>query len=78
MSDHTLQLADGRRLGWAEYGDPSGRPVLAFHGTPACRLLYAPADQPAASKGLRLVAPDRPGYGLSAPKPERSARLTPE
>ncbi len=71
---HTLQLADGRRLGWAEFGDPSGRPVLAFHGTPDCRLHYAPAHMPAAARGLRLVAPDRPGYGLSDPKPGRTLR----
>jgi pimeloyl-ACP methyl ester carboxylesterase len=60
-----MRLRDGRTLGWIAYGDPSGRPVLAFHGAPACRLLFAPADAAAARLGLRLVAPDRPGYGLS-------------
>lgn len=69
---HTLQLSDGRRLGWAEFGDASGRPVLAFHGTPACRLLYAAAGAAAARRRLRLIAPDRPGYGLSDPMPGRA------
>jgi pimeloyl-ACP methyl ester carboxylesterase len=68
----TLRLPDGRRLGWCEYGDPAGRPVLAFHGTPACRLLFAPADTPAARLGLRVIAPDRPGYGQSDPEPGRT------
>jgi pimeloyl-ACP methyl ester carboxylesterase len=30
-----IQLGDGRSLGYAEYGDPAGKPVLFFHGTPA-------------------------------------------
>ncbi len=29
---NTLRLTDGRTLGYAEYGDPSGKPVLIFHG----------------------------------------------
>lgn len=60
-----LDLGDGRRCGFAEYGDPAGLPVLALHGTPACRLMYAAADDAARECGLRLLAPDRPGYGLT-------------
>jgi pimeloyl-ACP methyl ester carboxylesterase len=67
----TIRLRDGRTLGWIVYGDPAGQPVLAFHGAPACRLLFAPADAAAARLGLRLVAPDRPGYGLSDAAPGR-------
>lgn len=59
-------------LGWNEYGDPRGRPVLAFHGTPASRLLFEPAAGPAGHRGLRLIAPDRPGYGMSVPHPGRT------
>ncbi|MDX2158145.1 MAG: alpha/beta hydrolase [Hyphomicrobiaceae bacterium] len=72
MTPRTLTLADGRRLAWSELGDPGGTPVLAFHGTPACRLLFMPAHEPARLLGLRLVAPDRPGYGLSDPLPGRT------
>lgn len=46
--------------------------MLAFHGAPACRLLFAPADADATRLGLRVIAPDRPGYGLSDPAPMRS------
>lgn len=60
-----LTLAGGREIGFAEYGDPAGSPVLALHGAPACRLMFRVADQEAARLGLRLIAPDRPGYGLS-------------
>jgi len=34
----TVTVADGRRLGFAEFGDPHGRAVLWMHGTPGARL----------------------------------------
>jgi pimeloyl-ACP methyl ester carboxylesterase len=58
-------LPDGGRIGYAEYGDPRGLPVLALHGTPGSRLMFALADADARDRGLRLIAPERPGYGLS-------------
>lgn len=58
-------LPDGRDLGWLELGDPAGMPVFAFHGTPGSRLQLAIDDSPMRAAGLRLVCPDRPGYGLS-------------
>ncbi|MFV0298017.1 MAG: alpha/beta fold hydrolase [Hyphomicrobiaceae bacterium] len=67
-----LSLPDGRRLGWTTFGDPGGRPVLAFHGTPACRLLFSPADDVARRLGLCVIAPDRPGFGVSDPQPGRT------
>jgi pimeloyl-ACP methyl ester carboxylesterase len=60
-----LKLPDGRRVGCAEYGDPSGLPVLALHGTPGSRLMFALAHKAACERGVRLIAPERPGYGLS-------------
>src|SRR6185295_1108628 len=36
----SLRLADGRRLGYAEYGAPDGDPVFLFHGTPCSRLMF--------------------------------------
>lgn len=64
-SAQSLRLADGREIGFAEYGDPRGLPVLALHGTPSSRFMFALTDQPALQRRLRIVAPDRPGYGLS-------------
>src|SRR5688572_13305635 len=59
------RLADGRHIGYAEFGDPDGATVLALHGTPGSRFMFALTDQAARARGLRIVAPERPGYGLS-------------
>jgi len=72
LTDQTIKLADGRALGYAEFGDPSGTPVLFFHGFPASRLEGIALDTPARAVGVRLIAPDRPGFGLSDPKRGRS------
>jgi pimeloyl-ACP methyl ester carboxylesterase len=59
------RLRDGRRLGYAEFGDHSGRPVFYFHGLPGSRLEAKLLDQPARRNGIRVIAVDRPGFGLS-------------
>jgi pimeloyl-ACP methyl ester carboxylesterase len=64
-TSRTLRLSDGRRIGYAEFGDPHGGAVLAIHGTPGSRFMFALTDKPARDRGLRIVAPERPGYGLS-------------
>jgi pimeloyl-ACP methyl ester carboxylesterase len=66
----TITLPDGRRLGCAEYGEPDAMPVLYCHGFPSCRL--EPSMLPVS--GIRLIALDRPGYGLSDPLPGRTLR----
>ncbi len=61
----TIVLRDGRRLGYALYGAAAGWPVLYFHGIPTSRIearFFAPAAHRA---GCRLIAIDRPGFGLS-------------
>ena len=70
--DDSIQLADGRRLAFAEYGDPHGLPVILLHGLPGSRLSWGllPADP--FPPGLRAIAPDRPGYGRSDPMPGRT------
>lgn len=66
-ADRLLTLRDGRRLGYAEYGDPSGTPVLFFHGLGTTRV----ACPPARDRLTRLISVDRPGLGLSDPLPGR-------
>jgi pimeloyl-ACP methyl ester carboxylesterase len=78
LTDQTIKLADRRALGYAEFGDPSGTPVFFFHGFPASRLEGIALDAPARAVGVRLIAPDRPGFGLSDPKPGRSFSDWPE
>lgn len=72
MKDFTVGLMDGRKIGVAEYGDPTGLPVFFFHGTPGSRLLYVDDDEIAINLGIRLISLDRPGFGVSDPKPHRS------
>ena len=69
--DRTLTLQDGRTLGYAEYGDPDGAPGFYFHGHPGSRLEAQLADHAARAVGIRVVALDRPGYGLSSAQPRR-------
>lgn len=66
-----LALRDGRRLGYAEFGAPGGWPVLYCHGFPASRLDARIGHETAVRSGIRLIAPDRPGYGLSDFQPLR-------
>jgi pimeloyl-ACP methyl ester carboxylesterase len=66
MSENeTITLQDGRTLGYAEYGDHKGKPVIYFHGWPSSRLQSKLADKKAKRKHVRLIAVDRPGFGLS-------------
>jgi pimeloyl-ACP methyl ester carboxylesterase len=68
----TLTLRDGRRLGYAEYGTPDGEPGFYFHGHPGSRLEPEFAHDVAADAGVRIIALDRPGYGLSDFQPQRT------
>jgi pimeloyl-ACP methyl ester carboxylesterase len=64
----TIVLPDGRRLGFAEFGVPTGRPVFWFHGTPGARRQIPPEARLAAQhRGVRLIGLDRPGVGDSTP-----------
>jgi|RhiMetdeSRZDD1v2_1073273.scaffolds.fasta_scaffold215094_3 pimeloyl-ACP methyl ester carboxylesterase len=63
--DKKLRLEDGRLLGYEVYGDPEGSPVFYFHGFPGSRLEARLATQVAARLAIRLIALDRPGFGLS-------------
>jgi pimeloyl-ACP methyl ester carboxylesterase len=67
-----LQLTDGRELSWAEMGDPAGYPVFAFHGTPGSSRQVVVDPAPALAAGVRMIAPDRPGYGASTSQRRRT------
>jgi len=72
MIDNQLTLKDGRRLGYAEYGHRSGHPILFFHGSPGSRYESALVDEAKLEKDTYFIAVERPGYGLSDPKPNRT------
>ena len=65
MKDRRLTLPGGRRLSYAEFGAAKGIPVIYCHGFPGSRLEAAFADRVASSLGARLIAVDRPGFGMS-------------
>lgn len=69
--DSVVQLPDKRHLAYAEYGDANGAPVFLFHGLPGSRLSWGALPDDPLPTGLRFIAPDRPGYGKSDPKPGR-------
>ncbi|MBI3746889.1 MAG: alpha/beta hydrolase [Chloroflexi bacterium] len=71
--EHRLATPDGRTIAVAEWGDPKGRPVIGFHGTPGSRIGYwTPEPEIWTRFGLRRFTFDRPGYGESTRLPGRS------
>jgi pimeloyl-ACP methyl ester carboxylesterase len=70
-TSQTLRLKDGRLLGYAEYGDPDGKPLFYFHGSPGSRLEAHLIEGPARLRGIRVLGFDRPGFGRSDFKPGR-------
>lgn len=60
-----LRLSDGKKLCYAEYGDPGGVPLLLFHGNPGSRLAWGSMPGTPFLPNVRIIAPDRPGYGRS-------------
>src|SRR4051812_37939308 len=69
--DGTVELPGGRVLGFTELGDLSGDPVVVLDG-PGSRGLARAAAAGATDAGVRLIAPDRPGWGASTPVPDRA------
>ncbi|MCC6418906.1 MAG: alpha/beta hydrolase [Gemmataceae bacterium] len=63
--DRLFRRANGRLLAYNEYGDPAGWPLLFFHSYPGSRLEGEIFDAAARQRGVRVLALDRPGYGLS-------------
>lgn len=68
----TITVADGRTVGFYDYGPDDATAVLWSHGGPGSRMEPAAVAPEAAAAGYRIVGIDRPGYGLSTPRPGRS------
>ncbi len=60
-----MSLKNSRKLCYIEYGDPKGFPVFFFHGWPGSRLQGDGMHEIASRNKIRLIATDRPGFGLS-------------
>jgi len=69
--NQTIQLHDGHTLGYAEYGTPNGSPVFYFTGGNSSRFEGKWFQEAAIKQDIRLIVPDRPGFGLSTYQPAR-------
>lgn len=67
--DGRVNLPGGRVLGYREYGEPSGRPLLHCHGVLSSRWEGYWVHEAARQRGVRLITIDRPGIGISDPAP---------
>lgn len=74
MIDGVLGLDERRNLAYTVIGDAGWPCVLFFHGAPSSRLRLAYLESAFLAKQIRVVSPDRPGYGASTPQPNRTLR----
>jgi pimeloyl-ACP methyl ester carboxylesterase len=65
-NNKTIQLHDGRTLGYAEYGSSHGKTIFYFHGHPGSRFEARFLAEQTVQYGVRLIGVDRPGMGLSS------------
>lgn len=73
LSDFILiEVENGRKISYMEWGDPYGFPIFYFHGTPSSRIEGALVDASAKNNNFRLIALDRPGFGKSSFHKKRS------
>lgn len=70
-TEGTIELSDGRQLGYAEYGPSDGDPLLLFHGTPGSRYTTFPDPSILDEYGVRQITLERPGFGKSTFDPDR-------
>src|SRR5947199_911738 len=69
--ENFVQLESGAVIGFEDYGDPNGVPVIVCHGWPSSRTMARLTDEPARELGIRIISPDRPGICGSSLQPER-------
>ncbi|EDU46020.1 MhpC hydrolase or acyltransferase alpha beta hydrolase superfamily [Pyrenophora tritici-repentis] len=66
QENESMQLEDGRTLSYAIYGSPMPRQTIVYlHGFPSSRYEGKLWHSSCATRNVRLIAPDRPGSGLS-------------
>ncbi|MGO9221623.1 MAG: alpha/beta fold hydrolase [Streptosporangiaceae bacterium] len=67
-----VKTPDGHRLSVESLGDPWGKPVFLFHGTPGVGRGPRPRGIVLHRLGIRLISYDRPGYPGSDRRDPRS------
>ena len=76
IAQRTLELPEGRRVSLREMGDPAGHVLIALHGTPGSSARFVVAHETARANGIRLIAPDRWGYGETSLPDMLGVKLT--
>jgi pimeloyl-ACP methyl ester carboxylesterase len=72
-TSRSVRLADGRRLSLTDCGPAAGAPVVYLHGAIGAPLeCTGPLAQTIEELGIRLLLPQRPGFGASDPCPGRT------
>lgn len=61
-----FNATNGKQIGYALYGDPSGKPLLYCHAFPGSYLELDSVVDQAIDMGWQVLVPERPGYGLSS------------
>lgn len=69
--DKKIELRSGETIGVGDFGAKEGKPVFYFHGLPGSRIEVSLAHRHAEKLGIRMLALDRPGFGLSTHQPRR-------
>ena len=64
-----ITLNDNRKLGFSEYGNTTGSPIVYCHGSQSSRLEMHYDLDFALQHNLRIITIDRPGHGLSSFNP---------
>jgi pimeloyl-ACP methyl ester carboxylesterase len=67
-----IVTADGHALAFLETGAPDGQVLVKHHGAPGSGGFYRSEVDSAKQRGLRLIAYDRPGYGGSTARRDRT------
>lgn len=67
----TIILKDGRTLGYAEYGSSEGEPIIYITGGNSSRYEGKWFRGAIEKNQVRLIVPDRPGFGLSTFQKDR-------
>ena len=70
--DRTIELKDGRTLGYIDIGKRDGKPLFHFHGFPGSRLEAMILEDWLKLSNVRVISIDRPGMGLSDFKKNRT------
>jgi pimeloyl-ACP methyl ester carboxylesterase len=73
VTSHSVRLADGRRLAVTDVGPRDGLPVVYLHGAIGAPLRCGPPLDAAIDElGVRMLLPQRPGFGASDQHPGRT------